>query len=342
MSALKINNDYRLDGSNTFGLPSVARQYVQLDEFSHFTELMQSGLLRHSPFFILGGGSNVVLPEHYDGVIVHPANKGVRVIEDDGDCGIVEVAAGEKWADLVDYCIAQGLYGLENMAGIPGCVGASPVQNVGAYGSEAKDVIEKVHYFDIQTGNEGWIDNTNCQFSYRWSIFKGELRNRCLIDKVRFRLHRQFTPKLGYKALSDALTQRGIDNPTAQDVADTVTTVRDSKLPNPLHIGSAGSFFKNPVVTEDKYNALKDSNPTLVSFPAGDSMFKLSAGWMIEKCGWKGRRLGNAGVYEKQALVLVNLGGATAEDVKNLANAVIDDVEKKFGVRLECEAIFVG
>ena len=340
-NGLKISEDFSLLNYNTFGINCIARRFVKLDNEENYRTLLQADLLSEHPFFVLGGGSNVVFPDQYEGVVVHPANNGVRLVESaNGQC-LVEAGAGEVWAEFVDHCIDNGWSGLENMAAIPGTVGAAPVQNVGAYGKEAKDAVVRVHVFDIQTAEERWIEASECQFGYRWSGFKGEWKNRFLIDKVVFRLNEMFVPDISYKALATALTDRGLDNPTARQLADTVAAVRDSKLPNPKVIGSAGSFFKNPVVGNDTYERIKASNPDIVAFPVGNDSHKLAAGWLIEHSGWKGRTVGRVGVYEKQALVLVNRGQCTGQEVRNLANEIIADIEARFGVRLECEAIFV-
>lgn len=342
MSAdLTIKTNYSLLNYNTFGIDAIAAGFVQLKSLDDYIALVKSDILREKPFFILGGGSNVVFSDHYEGIVVHPANKGIRLIEKQNDRCFVEANAGEVWADFVNHCIDNGWYGLENLAAIPGTVGAAPVQNVGAYGKEAKDVISRVHLVEIETGEERWVSVEDCEFGYRWSRFKGEWSNRYLIDRVVFALRDEFVPDLSYKALASALTERGIERPTARQLADTVGEVRDSKLPNPKKTGSAGSFFKNPVVNDAVYQTIKSKYPDIVSFPVGDDRFKLAAGWMIEHCGWKGRNLGNAGVYEKQALVLVNRGGCTGRDVRNLADAIIADVQARFGLKLECEAIFV-
>ena len=340
MNSFEIHINFPLKKYNTFGIAATADRFVPLRSVNDYSLLLQSDLLKSGSFFILGGGSNVVLSDRFEGTVIHPENKGITLLEKrDGYC-FVEAAAGELWADFVDFCIDNGWYGLENMAGIPGTVGAAPVQNVGAYGKEAKDVIDRVHAFDIQTGEELWIDAGECEFDYRWSRFKGEWKNRFLIDRVVFRLYQKYVPALDYKALVNALAERALKQPSARQLADTVVAVRDSKLPNPKTIGSAGSFFKNPIVSERVYKDLKVANPDLVAFQVVGG-YKLAAGWLIEHCGWKGRSLGNAGVYEKQALVLVNRGECTGSDVRRLADAVIADVEAKHGVKLECEAIFV-
>ena len=273
---LNIKENFKLLNYNTFGIDAVAARYVQLDSAGDYAALVRSGLLQRHPFFVLGGGSNVVLPDRYEGTVVHPANKGIRLIDRQNGVCLVEAEAGEVWADFVDRCISNGWFGLENMAGIPGTVGAAPVQNVGAYGKEAKDVIERTHIVDIESGEERWVTAEECQFGYRWSRFKGDWRNRFLIDRVVFRLSDTFVPDLGYKALATALADRGLQQPTARQLADTVTAVRDSKLPNPKEIGSAGSFFKNPVVDSADYERIKADCPDVVAYATADGGYKLA------------------------------------------------------------------
>lgn len=326
---------------NTFGIDALARRFAVLHSVDDYRSLLRSQLLSQMPFFVLGGGSNVVFTGDFQGLVVHPANRGIRLLDQrDGFC-FVEAQAGEKWDDFVRYCIAFGWHGLENMVAIPGCVGAAPVQNVGAYGREAKDVIHRVHAFDIATGLERWFDASECGFAYRWSRFKGDLKNRYLIDRVVFRLESAFRPLLSYKALAATLAAGGNDSPSAAEVAAAVSSMRDSKLPDPKVIGSAGSFFKNPVVPLSQAQQLLHDYPSLVSFPVDARHTKLAAGWLIEQCGWKGRDQGRVGVYEKQALVLVNRGGCNGSEVRALADRIADDVRSRFGVSLECEAIFV-
>lgn len=330
---MKTYTDFSLKGFNTFGIDSVASRVVMPETEDDFREISKAV---EQPFFILGGGSNVVLPDRYEGFVIHPENKGVVLVDCKDSFLFVEAAAGEVWADFVNHCISQGWYGLENLSGIPGNVGAAPVQNVGAYGAEAKDVIDAVHCFEIGSGVEQWFTNKDCQFAYRWSRFKGEWKDRYLIDRVRFRLNTTFVPNLTYKALATAVD--GIVQLTARQLADTVVSIRDSKLPNPKEIGSAGSFFKNPVVGIDKYNELREQYPDMTAYHI-EGGYKLAAGWLIEQCGWKGRTTGRVGVYEKQALVLVNRGGATGAEIKDLAERIVSDVESKFGVCIEPEAI---
>ena len=325
---------------NTFGIDAKADQLVILETESDYPAFVQSRQTADDPLYVLGGGSNVVLVGDYHGTLVHPANKGIRLLEQHDDALLVEAAAGEVWDDFVWYCIQQGWHGLENLAHIPGTVGASAVQNVGAYGREAKDVIAYVYAYDLQTSQQQRFDAQDCQFGYRHSFFK-QHPGRYLISNVVFRLQRKYVPLLNYKALTAALEAEGILHPTARQMAETVTAVRDSKLPDPKQIGSAGSFFKNPVVTASQYEEILERYPKLVAYPLDDGRYKLAAGWLIEQAGWKGRGIGRVAVYDKQALVLVNRGECTGQEVVTLANAIIADVDDKFGVILQPEAIFV-
>lgn len=338
---MTIEHSVSLKTYNTFGIDAVADAFVAIRSEADIQALVATGRLRHQPFLVLGGGSNIVFSQDYHGTVVHMETKGVRLHSVDGDEVLVEAQAGEVWADFVDRCISQDWYGLENMAGIPGTVGAAPVQNVGAYGAEAKDYIHLVRAYDVQTGQLRVFTNKECRFAYRNSVFKQELKDRYIVASVVFRLRREFEPNLEYRALSNAVAQRGYGHPSARQVAEVVVTVRESKLPNPKQIGSAGSYFKNPVVTATFHDDLKHRFPELVSFVVDDGHYKLAAGWLIENAGWKGKDMGRAGVYEKQALVLVNRGGCTGRDVTRLAQAVVADVEDKFGVRLEPEAIII-
>ena len=327
---------------NTFALPATADRYIVVTDKQQLLDLIAEGSLSNTPFFILGGGSNVVFTSHYRGTILHLENKGIQLLGTDSSTGdlLIEAAAGEEWDAFVHHCIANHWHGAENLTAIPGTVGASPVQNVGAYGVEAKNVIYSVCAFDIFTGQERIFTNEECQFAYRNSIFKGALRNHYIIWSVVFRLHKVFAPDLQYKALSDALQSACIKNPTPQQLADIITEVRWRKLPRPEQMGSAGSFFKNPVVSVEQYERLKSLYPDIVAYSVSDG-YKLAAGWLIEKAGWKGRDMGRCGVYEKQALVLVNRGGCSGSEVLALADAVTDDVQKLFGVILEKEAIII-
>lgn len=326
---------------NTFGIDIKVEKLLVVEQESDIRQLILDRNLEGRKFVVLGGGSNMVFMNDYRGTVVLMANKGICPVSVEGDGVLVEAQAGEVWSDFVRHCVNAGFHGLENLAGIPGTVGASPVQNVGAYGVEAKDVIHLVRAYDVKTGELRTFTNKECEFGYRDSVFKHMLKDRYIVSSVIFRLSRQYEPNLEYRALANALGQRGYLHPTARQVAETVEEVRDSKLPNPKRIGSAGSFFKNPVVTVSEKEALVKKFPQLVCFDVDEDHVKLAAGWLIEQCGWRGRALGPVGVYEKQSLVLVNLGGCTGPDVERLAKTVVSDVEAHFGVHLEPEAIFV-
>ena len=326
---------------NTFGIAATADRYLEVHSLEELRAILNSKpKTQNSKLLIVGAGSNMVFTRHFSGTVLHMANKGIRLVASHGEDMLVEAAAGEVWDDFVRHCIAQGWYGAENLVAIPGTVGAAPVQNVGAYGVEAKDIIHEVHTVDLATGCERTFTNAECRFGYRDSIFKHEAAGKYIVTSVLFRLGRTFAPNLSYHAIAEALTAAGLPSPTPVQLADTIAALRWSKLPRPEETGSAGSFFKNPVVAAGQYEALKAQYPDLVAFPVADG-YKLSAGWLIEHSGWKGRSLGRAGVYEKQALVLVNRGGCTGEEVVALADAIIADVRAKYGVTLTPEAIII-
>lgn len=325
---------------NTFGIHATADSYLEIRSEAQLASLLKEGL--RSPYFIIGGGSNVVFTRHFPGTIIRMVNQGITIHPSDLDSDEVLVcaAAGEEWDHFVRHSVAQGCYGAENLVSIPGTVGASPVQNVGAYGVEAKDIIHSVTTYEVSTGDKRVFQADECQFAYRNSIFKGLLKDRYIVTSVTFKLRRTFAPKLQYRGLTDALAAKGITDPTPQQILDIISDVRWRKLPRPEEKGSAGSFFKNPVVTVEHYQRLLAEYPDIVAFPVVDG-YKLAAGWLIEKSGWKGRDMGRCGVYRHQALVLVNHGGCTGQEVLALADAVCSDVRRLFGVDLEKEAIII-
>lgn len=335
---MTVKHNISLLPYNTFGIDVKAQNFVAIHDEAELEELLSSGLLQEAPYLILGGGSNMVFTQDFLGTVVHLENKGIRKID---DALTIEAAAGVVWDDFVRYCLAQGWYGVENLVAIPGTVGASPVQNVGAYGVEAKDVIKEVSAYEIATGKRRLFSNEECRFAYRNSIFKQELKNQYIVTKVSFRLSDEFRPNLGYKAVAQAMEATGQTHPSAIQLADAIADIRWNKLPRPELMGSAGSFFMNPVVTDSVHAELKERFPDMVSYLVDDGHYKLAAGWLIEHAGWKGKSLGLAGVYDKQALVLVNKGGCSGSDVLRLADAVVADVEAKFGVSLQKEAIII-
>lgn len=300
-----------------------------------------SAALSTLPRLVLGGGSNILLTDDFPGLVMHITMTGVAIAGVDDDATYVRAAAGEKWHDLVLWTLERGLGGLENLSLIPGSVGAAPIQNIGAYGAELKDVFHSATVFDFETAAVSTLDRSSCAFGYRDSIFKQSLQGRVVILDVTLALPRRWQPNLRYAELSQEVAARGIERPTAKDISDAVIAIRTRKLPDPAIIGNAGSFFKNPVVPAQQRDALLARYPQLVSYAQPDGSYKLAAGWLIDQCGWKGRNLGAAGVYEKQALVLVNRGGASGQDVLKLARTIQADVLARFGVTIEPEPVFI-
>ncbi|HEY1148708.1 MAG TPA: UDP-N-acetylmuramate dehydrogenase, partial [Pseudoduganella sp.] len=292
------------------------------------------------PRLVLGGGSNLLLTGDFPGLVLHICLEGRELLAGDAGHHHVRAAAGENWHEFVQWTLAQGVGGLENLSLIPGTVGAAPIQNVGAYGAETKDVFLSLTAFDPASGETVEMDAAACRFGYRDSVFKHEGRELIIVD-VRFALPRAWQPNLRYAELANAVAEQGLSAPTPQQVADTVIAIRRRKLPDPAQIGNAGSFFKNPVVSAEHCARLLQQFPALVHHAQADGSQKLAAGWLIDQCGWKGRSLGAAGVYPKQALVLVNNGGASGADVQRLAAAIQADVATRYGVRLEPEPVFV-
>jgi UDP-N-acetylmuramate dehydrogenase len=290
--------------------------------------------------FILGGGSNLVLTRDLQPLVLKVEVPGRRLI-DDGDDWIVEAGAGERWHDLVLWTIEQGVGGLENLALIPGTVGAAPVQNIGAYGVEVKDRFDSLDTLDLMSGRAVTLNKDACHFGYRDSVFKQHLAGRSVILRVRFRCPKRWAPELGYLDLQRAQEAAGVTAPTPAQVAEWVMAIRRAKLPDPAVIGNAGSFFKNPIVSAEACRAVIAREPHIVHYPLEDGRCKLAAGWLIDACGWKGKTVGGAGVYEKQALVLVNRGEARGGEVLTLAQAIQASVFARFGVRLEPEPVVV-
>lgn len=336
---VSIASDASLLKYNTFGIDCRAKWLAVVTKVEDVAELSQSGSLAEGGYVVIGQGSNLVFAERYEGLALVMENKGVRVADEDEETVTVEAAAGEVWDEFVKRCIGNGWHGIENLTAIPGTVGASAVQNIGAYGVEAKDVIESVSAYDVREKKMVEFMNAECGYGYRESRFKHAEGKRYVVTSVRYRLKKKYEPVLTYKALADELGEGGERD--AQSVSGTVERIRWSKLPRPEELGNAGSFFKNPVVGKEKYETLKRENPDMPAHETAEGM-KLAAGWLIDRCGWKGRRLGKCGVYEKQALVLVNRGGCSGEEVRELARTVAKDVRERFGVEIECEAEFVG
>ena len=338
---MQIERGVSLKPYNSFSLPAVAHTLVRIASDADVRRVVDDPTLGLAPKFVLGGGSNIILTRDMPQVVLKVEVRGMRLVAERDDAWIVEAGAGESWHELVDYTLANGWPGLENMALIPGTVGAAPVQNIGAYGIELKDRFESLDGVDLLTGRSVTLSSDLCAFGYRDSEFKRSLAGRVVITRVRFRLPKPWQPVLGYLELERKMTETGIFTPTPQQVFDWVCAIRRAKLPDPATVGNAGSFFKNPVVTPEQCRDIIGRDPEIVHYPMPDGSMKLAAGWMIDACGWKGKTVGRAGVYEKQALVLVNRGGAIGSEVMTLALAIQESVYGRFGIRLEPEPVVV-
>lgn len=335
---MTLEHNISLKPYNTFGIDAKAKDFVAIHNHQDLMDLLASGLLQEEPFLIVGGGSNLVFTSDYEGLVILMRNQHYEKVS----TNVVKAEAGVVMDELIHWCVSQELYGMENLVAIPGTVGASVVQNVGAYGVEAKDIVEEVCAYDVATGEQHLFTNADCEFDYRWSVFKGALSNRYIIEWVTYHLSTQFNLKVSYQGLEKALQQAGLTAPSATDVLDLITDVRWNKLPNPKDVGSAGSFFQNPIVSHQEHQRLKSMYPDMVTFELPNNQYKLAAGWLIEHAGWKGKTLGHAGVWSKQALVLVNADGqASGDDVQTLATAIVNSVKETYGVELHREAIYV-
>lgn len=321
---------------NTFGIEASCRRLAEFADENDLRELFGDRTIAEGRWNVLAGGSNILFTGDYDGTLLHPVDRSIRIVSDDGSRVVARVGAGTEWNDFVDWCVAQGLWGAENLAYIPGYAGSSPVQNIGAYGVEAKDVVSSVEMFCVDTHKVLVLAAGHCEFGYRESVFKKSLRGKVIITFVNFELSRVPKPRMGYGDLQAKVEELG--GPTLANIRDAVTAIRRSKLPEPSEIGNAGSFFKNPVVEDSVAHKLRAEYPSMPLYPCGEEgRSKLAAGWLIDQCGWKGRRVGNVGVHERQALVLVNYGGATGAAVLALAADIRKDVKDKFGVDIEME-----
>lgn len=335
---MQILTKHDLSLSNTLQLRSQAEHYAELSSPEDLLSLLNDPVLRKMNWRILGGGSNLVLPSLVSGLVLKVSSHKRELVHEDAHFWFVKAQAGDVWDDFVQWTLAQGYWGLENLSLIPGTVGAAPIQNIGAYGVEVKDTLWEVTCLDLQSGEPKVFSNKECRFAYRDSFFKQEGAGKYLIWDVTFRLPKKNTLHLEYGDIRKEVERQG-GTPDARTVAKAVIHIRQSKLPDPKVIGNAGSFFKNPIVSKDLRNSLLNQHADLVSYPYEGDQFKIAAGWLIDRAGWKGKKLGPVGMYEKQALVLVNHGGATADDVWKLAQQVSGDVRRQFGVDIEPEPI---
>lgn len=328
---MKDLKNYSLKLHNTFGIDAKCSRFV---EFAHEEEVVKfvTGGELTEPFFVLGGGANILFTKDFNGTILHSAIKDVH-----RDGNLLRFGSGVEWDSVVSYAVENGLYGSENLSIIPGEVGASAVQNIGAYGVEVKDLITAVEAVDLKTGEKVVFENSDCEYGYRQSRFKNEWKGRYFITYVTYRFEKEFRPKLEYGNILSYLESHGKNNPTAQELRNAIIEIRNSKLPDTKVLGNGGSFFINPIVGRAKYEELRTTYPEMPHYTIDEEHEKIPAGWLIEKCGWKGKSLGRAGVYEKQALVLVNRGGASGEEILNLCRAICVDVKKQFDIEIHPE-----
>jgi UDP-N-acetylmuramate dehydrogenase len=334
---VELQKNISLKACNTFGINVQAQFFTEISSIPDFKKLQEEQIYRDNQRLILGGGSNILFTHDFAGLVIKNNLKGIEIISETAEEIIVKVSAGENWHRFVLWCVERNYGGLENLSLIPGCVGAAPMQNIGAYGVEIKDNCREVFVVDVESGKESVFSNKECEFGYRESIFKHSAKNKFLISAVSFVLSKKPKFNTSYGAIEQELDTMGVKDLSIKAISDAVIRIRSSKLPDPYKIGNAGSFFKNPEVCKEKHDALKAKFPMLVSYPLGDDKFKLAAGWLIEQCGLKGLQRGHAGVHDKQALVLVNLGGATGREIYDLSTEVLETVQKKFGVTLERE-----
>ena len=335
-SAMTVIENCPMKGRNTFGIDVSADKFI---EFGNEDELRSVLAQAGTPLLTVGGGSNLLFLDDFHGTVLHSAISGIEVLEETDEYVMVSAGSGVVWDDFVGYCVGHGWWGAENLTAIPGEVGASAVQNIGAYGCEVGDIIHEVRTVSVKDGSVRVFSNEECRYGYRYSIFKAELKGQYIVTYVTYRLSRKANPNLGYGALRQSVGESG--ETTLENIRNAVRRIRDSKLPDPKVLGNAGSFFMNPVISQSDFESIRRAYPEVPSYPAGEGLVKVPAGWLIEKCGWKGRALGPAAVHDRQALVLVNRGGAKGSDIKALADAVISDVEARFGIRLKAEVNFI-
>lgn len=334
---MQIIKNCSLKQFNTFGIDVTASSLVHVHSVENIITVLSDDYFKHQEKLILGGGSNILLTKNFEGVVLHNDLKGVEVIREDDNYVWIKAAAGEVWHEFVLWTINYGWGGIENLSLIPGSVGAGPMQNIGAYGVEIKNVFYELEALNLSTLKLEKFNNVECKFGYRESIFKNELKNKYFITSVTFQLQKNPLLNISYGAISQELERRHIKYPDVRDVSDAVIYIRQSKLPDPKVLGNAGSFFKNPEINLQQFHLLKEQFPNLVAYPVGDHSMKLAAGYLIEQCGWKGKQVGHTGSHKDQALVLVNYGDATGNEIYQLALDIRESVYQKFGVYINPE-----
>jgi UDP-N-acetylmuramate dehydrogenase len=334
---MTVKENFSLKSYNTFGIDVSARYLIGVSSELEALAVLKDKKFSSMPLMILGGGSNVLFTKNFDGIVIKNNLAGIEIIKEDDTHVYVKAASGEMWHPFVLWCIEKNFSGIENLSLIPGSIGAGPMQNIGAYGVELKDTFYSLEAIHIKEGAIRTFSSAECKFSYRNSIFKNELRNRYFISRVTLRLNKVPNFNTSYGAVEQELKRMGVTQLTIKAVSDAVSNIRKSKLPDPSVIGNAGSFFKNPEIPKGQYENLKAQHEKLVAYPSANGMMKLAAGWLIEQCGWKGKRIGNTGAHKDQALVLVNYGNAGGNEIYSLALKIQQSVKEKFGVIIEPE-----
>lgn len=335
---VELKHNISLKPFNTFGIDVQTESFVEINSIVKLQEILKNN---QKEILILGGGSNMLFTKNFGGLLIKNNIKGIELVNDNENEVILKVGAGENWHDFVMYCVSKNYAGLENLSLIPGTVGASPMQNIGAYGVEVKESIISVEALNIKDGTIRNFSNAECEFDYRSSIFKTSQKGKYFITSVVFQLSKKPTINSSYGAIEEELKIMGVVNPTIQDISKAVINIRSSKLPNPNELGNSGSFFKNPVVSIFKKNLLLEKYPSIPHYLQNDGSFKIAAGWLIETCGWKGKRVDNYGVHTKQALVIVNYGGATGKQILHFSEEIIQSVKSTFDIELEREVNIV-
>ncbi len=330
---MQIFENYDLTKLNTFGVPAKARFFTELTEEGEIASLLANPVFKENPKLFLGGGSNILFTQNFEGIVVLNKLKGIEVVSEDERGAVVRAMSGEVWHDLVSFAVERGYGGIENLSLVPGTVGGAPMQNIGAYGVELAQTLLGVEVVDIETGEEKTLSREECELGYRDSAFKGSFKGKYFIKAITLKLLKNAEPNISYRVLANHIAENKLTIEGPKDVSEAVSDIRRSKLPDPKVIGNAGSFFKNVFVDNNKLETLLKEYPEMPHFQEG-SEIKIPSGWLVEKSGWKGKRVGNVGVHDKQALVLVNHGGATGLEIKALAMEIIDSVYSKFGLKL--------
>ena len=334
---MDIIKNKSLKSYNTFGIDCNSSFFTRINTLKDLEELYQQPLFKNQKKLILGGGSNILFTSNFEGLVIKNEIKGIEIIKETKDVVEVQIGAGVNWHEFVIYAVNNKWGGVENMSLIPGNCGTAPMQNIGAYGVEIKDTFISLNAYEIETGETVSFDRKKCDFGYRESVFKNNLKDQYIILDITLRLQKK--PKLNtkYGDINNTLIKNNISKPTIKDVSNAVIEIRTSKLPNPKEIGNAGSFFKNPIIQQDQFKELKTKFPEIVSYPVNENQVKLAAGWLIEKAGWKGKDFGSFGVHKKQSLVLVNYNNASGKEIFDLSQDILEDVYQKFQVKLERE-----